>query len=281
MTTKTIYSDSYRELIRILREAREKAEITQETLAKILGEDQSFVSKVERRERRLDIDELRRFCEAIGLPLSEIVGRWETEINPRRNQIREAPDDDSGWSATNWKNLLEWFVETGLVTHKEVTALTLGHLNPSQVGTSIASKKSFQKHFPPRKCWAAVREWHFDQSGRCADCGTRLELQADHIDPRENLGDEADRLENMTLRCRRCNVIRRPSHKQGGLTFLTAEAALMWILFTKRPATYQEFEKHCRDYGMTMANIRFQEAWAMARWLERDGLYEIDEDSAF
>ena len=71
----------------------------------------------------------------------------------------------------------------------------------------------------------------------------------------------------MLLRCRRCNVVRRPSHTQGGLTFLTAEAALMWILLIKRPRTYQEFEGMCRDYGMTMANIRFQEAWAMAHWL--------------
>jgi hypothetical protein len=28
-----------------------------------------------------------------------------------------------------------------------------------------------------------------------------------------------------------------------------------------------------------MANIRFQEAWAMAKWLEKEGLYEIDKDS--
>ncbi len=284
MTSKSIYSDSYKDLIAILREAREKAGITQDALAKVLGEDQSFVSKVERRERRLDLEELRRFCKALGLSLTDIVARWETSTQPGisgRDLIKEAPPSDSNWSETNWKNLLNWFVEMGLVTYKEVTALMLGHLNPSQVGTSIASNKSFQKHFPPRKCWAAVREWHFQQSGECIDCGTRLELQADHIEPRQKLGDKADRLENMTLRCRRCNVIRRPSHKQGGLTFLTAEAGLMWILFTKRPRTYQEFEKQCRSYGMTMANIRFQEAWAMARWLERKGLYEIDDESTF
>jgi uncharacterized protein YbaP (TraB family) len=47
----------------------------------------------------------------------------------------------------------------------------------------------------------------------------------------------------------------------------------MWLLFVFRPATYQEFEKLCRDYGMTMANIRFQEAWAMAEWLAAAGRY--------
>lgn len=155
----------------------------------------------------------------------------------------------------------------------------LGHLNPSQVGTSIASKETFQAHFPPRKIMRAVIQWHFKQSGKCARCGTRLELQADHIVSREKKGDDADRLQNMTLRCRRCNVIRRPSHKQGGKTFLTAEAALMWILFVTRPRTYQEFERLCRDYGMTMASIRFQEAWAMAHWLQREGRYSISKDS--
>ena len=53
----------------------------------------------------------------------------------------------------------------------------------------------------------------------------------------------------------------------------------MWILFVKRPRTYQEFERLCRDYGMTMANIRFQEAWAMAHWLKREGRYMIYKDS--
>ena len=55
----------------------------------------------------------------------------------------------------------------------------------------------------------------------------------------------------------------------------------MWLLFTLLPSTYQEYEKLCRDYGLTMANIRFQEAWAMARWLEREGHYEIDADSKY
>ena len=193
----------------------------------------------------------------------------------------EFPEDDTKWSEADWEALLTMLKEFGIVTDREITSLVLGHLNPSQVGTSVASNKSFQRNYPPRKTWQAVRAWHFEQAGKCVDCGTRLELQADHVIPKEEAGDEADRLENMTLRCRRCNVVRRPSHKLGGKTFLTTEAALMWILFTKRPNTYQEYEKLCREYGLTMANIRFQEAWAMARWLEREGQYEIDADSTY
>jgi len=189
------------------------------------------------------------------------------------------PAKDSDWTETHWRQMINWFIDSGVLTARELASLMIGHLNPSQVGTSIASKPTFQAHFPPREIMRAVIQWHFKQTGKCADCGTRLELQADHVITREAKGDDADRLENMTLRCRRCNVIRRPSHKHGGKTFLTAEAALMWILFVKRPGTYQEFESMCREYGMTMANIRFQEAWAMAHWLSREGRYSIDRNS--
>lgn len=200
--------------------------------------------------------------EALGLPFAQF------------------PETDAEWTELHWRGLIDWLIASGLVTAREVASLVLGHLNPSQVGTSIASKKTFQSRFPRRQTMKAVIRWHIEQLGKCVTCGTRLELQADHVVTREDQGDEADRLENMTLRCRRCNVVRRPSHRVGGgKTFLTAEAALMWILFTKRPATYQAFERLCRDYGMTMANIRFQEAWAMARWLEREGKYVIASES--
>lgn len=192
-----------------------------------------------------------------------------------------APPVDKDWTDADWHRLIEWLIATGLVSAREIGALVLGHLNPSQVGTSIASKKTFQANYPPRKTMQAVLAWHVAQTGKCADCGSRLELQADHMETRQQHGDAADRLENMTFRCRRCNVIRRPSHKHGGKTFLTTESALMWLLLVKRPRTYQEYEKLCRAYGLTMANIRFKEAWAMAHWLAREGLYEIDPSSSF
>lgn len=191
------------------------------------------------------------------------------------------PESDREWTEEQWKYMIDYLVEEGLVKYSELASLVLGHLNPSQVGTSVASNKSFQSHYPPRKCWQAVRQWHFDQTGKCADCGTRLELQADHIIPKEELGDAANTLDNLTLRCRRCNVIKRPSHKHGGETFLTAEAALMWILFTKRPDTYEKFMDLCREYGLTMASVRFEESWVMAKWLEREGNYTISQNSKY
>lgn len=195
--------------------------------------------------------------------------------------LQNLPENDRDYTEEDWKTMVDFLIANDLVKYREIASLLLGHLNPSQVGTSVASNKSFQSHYPKGKCWQAVRQWHFDQTGKCADCGTRLELQADHIVPKEELGDAANTLDNLTLRCRRCNVIKRPSHKQGGKTFLTAEAALMWILFSKQPDTYEEFASECREYGLTMASVRFEEAWAMAKWLEKEGKYHVSDKSKY
>jgi transcriptional regulator with XRE-family HTH domain len=64
----------------LLREVRTEAGIRQTDLAERLGQPQSFVSKYESGERRLDILELRDVCEALGLPLAEFVERLEDRL---------------------------------------------------------------------------------------------------------------------------------------------------------------------------------------------------------
>ena len=63
---KTIYSQEYALFLKLLRDTREKLGLTQTELAERLGQTQSFVSKVERSERRIDVVELRallwNFC---------------------------------------------------------------------------------------------------------------------------------------------------------------------------------------------------------------------------
>jgi transcriptional regulator with XRE-family HTH domain len=49
-------------------------------MAENMGETQSFVSKCERGERRIDIVELRIFCKAIGIPVAKFVERLEEAI---------------------------------------------------------------------------------------------------------------------------------------------------------------------------------------------------------
>ena len=192
---------------------------------------------------------------------------------------------DSTWSEEEWFQLLQQLIQSGISSWKDATALILGHLNPSQVGTSLASSEGFKRKYGKGNTMRIVMDWVYSQSGMCADCGTRLELQADHIQGREQYTDplDADFIENMTLRCRRCNVVRRPSHEFGGLTFLTAEAALMWILLVIRPRTFRDYVRMCRLYGMTMSDIRMQEAWAMAHWLSRANppAYGIEDDNNY
>ncbi|WP_147106657.1 hypothetical protein [Tateyamaria sp. syn59] len=209
------------------------------------------------------------------------------EATPQEATIAIAPKTgfglhDSAWSEEQWHDLVKSFVENGLANWQELAALILGHLNPSQTGTSLASSDGFKRRDGKGNTMRIVMDWAYAQTGRCRDCGSRLELQADHVEGRELFDDplDADYIENMTLRCRRCNVVRRPSHELGGQTFLTAESALMWILLVIKPRTLTDFVRLCRIYGMTMADIRMQEAWAMAHWLSRNDppLYGIEDD---
>ena len=61
----------------LLREVRQEAGLRQIDLAKRLGQPQSFISKCESGERRLDLPELRQVCNAIGISLKKFVERFE------------------------------------------------------------------------------------------------------------------------------------------------------------------------------------------------------------
>ena len=81
---KSIHSARYVVFLKVLREARERAGLTQEKLARKIGETQTFVSKCERGERRVDVVELRAFCHAFGLNLKQFVAVLERAIGKRR-----------------------------------------------------------------------------------------------------------------------------------------------------------------------------------------------------
>jgi DNA-binding XRE family transcriptional regulator len=63
---KTIYTKEYATFLQCFRATRKKAGLTQKQLAEKVEETQSFVSKCERGERRIDVIELRFFCTAMG-----------------------------------------------------------------------------------------------------------------------------------------------------------------------------------------------------------------------
>jgi len=61
--TSNIYSEEYKKVTEKLRNARIDSGLTQEQVAKKLGKPQSYISKSEAGERRLDITELKKFAE--------------------------------------------------------------------------------------------------------------------------------------------------------------------------------------------------------------------------
>jgi len=63
----------------LLRRMRLDAGLRQADLARKLGQPQSFVSKYESGERRIDVLELRQICMVLGVSLSEFVRRLEGE----------------------------------------------------------------------------------------------------------------------------------------------------------------------------------------------------------
>ncbi|MHB8565253.1 MAG: helix-turn-helix domain-containing protein [Acidiferrobacteraceae bacterium] len=77
---KSISSRTFPRFLACLRQAREQAGLTQEDLAERLGETQSFVSKCERGERRVDLVELREFCKAMGITLGKFVRQFENTL---------------------------------------------------------------------------------------------------------------------------------------------------------------------------------------------------------
>ena len=72
---KSIYSVEYQQLCTLLRQLRREAGLTQNEVAERLGVPQSFVSKYESGERRLDVIELRHVATAISTTLEGIVSQ--------------------------------------------------------------------------------------------------------------------------------------------------------------------------------------------------------------
>jgi len=59
---KSIYSKEYRKTIERLKKARQESGLKQNEVAKKLGRPQSYISKIERGERRIDITELKQLA---------------------------------------------------------------------------------------------------------------------------------------------------------------------------------------------------------------------------
>jgi DNA-binding XRE family transcriptional regulator len=70
---KSIYSNEYQSLLAKLIAARKKRGITQQALADGLRRPQSYVSKIETGERRMDVIEFIHICAALALDPCKII----------------------------------------------------------------------------------------------------------------------------------------------------------------------------------------------------------------
>ncbi len=60
--SKSVYSKEYKDIIERLKTARTESGLSQQEVADKLGKPQSFVSKIESGERRLDVAEIKNFA---------------------------------------------------------------------------------------------------------------------------------------------------------------------------------------------------------------------------
>jgi len=71
--SKSIYSKEYKNVIERLKTARLDTGLKQEDVATKLKKPQSYISKIERGERRLDVVELKKLSEIYKKPVSYFV----------------------------------------------------------------------------------------------------------------------------------------------------------------------------------------------------------------
>ena len=82
---KSTYTEEYARSVSFLLEARKKQGLTQVELAEVLARPQSFVSKFENCERRLDVVEFLAVAAALNIDANEIVSEFSTVLSEKKN----------------------------------------------------------------------------------------------------------------------------------------------------------------------------------------------------
>lgn len=88
--SKSIGTSNQQCLQDLLRQLRQKAGVKQTDLAVMLGQTQSFVSKYECGERRLDLLEIRQICQVLGTTLTDFVRKFEESTDESQRKISQS-----------------------------------------------------------------------------------------------------------------------------------------------------------------------------------------------
>lgn len=71
--TKTIYTEEYKKIAEKLKKTRLEAGYTQVEVSKILNRPQSYISKVENGEQRIDILELKKIAKLYRKSINDFI----------------------------------------------------------------------------------------------------------------------------------------------------------------------------------------------------------------
>ena len=86
--SKAIYTNDYDKFCALLKNIRSDMNLTQAELAVRLNMPQSFVSKYETGERRLDFIETEKVCEALGLTIEKFATAYSNFSKAERGRNR-------------------------------------------------------------------------------------------------------------------------------------------------------------------------------------------------
>lgn len=86
--SKSIFTTEADILRSLLRESRVGKGLTQSELSEKLGKPQSYVSKYEIGERRIDVIELREVCGSLGITLKAFVTEFEANVAKTEKEAR-------------------------------------------------------------------------------------------------------------------------------------------------------------------------------------------------
>lgn len=78
---KSAFSDAHAAMVRTLIAARHQAGLLQAELAAKLGKDQSFISNIERGERRVDVVEFHAISTAMGINPVDLFRSFSDQVD--------------------------------------------------------------------------------------------------------------------------------------------------------------------------------------------------------